>query len=111
MNGTADAQRPAASAVLKNIHYPIAAPRIRSGKRENQAACGLGVLERGHVGLYDIYVDSSCRRRGLGRDICAAIMQYGKKENGCNTAYLQVLSDITSSCPRPLSPTRLYRNL
>lgn len=90
MNGTIDAQRPAASAMLKNIRYPIAAASIvENGK---MVACGLGVLERGHVGLYDIYVDASCRRRGLGRDICAAIMQYGK-ENGCDTAYLQVLSD------------------
>lgn len=90
MNGTIDAQRSAASAMLKNIHEPIAAASIvENGK---MVACGLGVLERGHVGLYDIYVDASCRRRGLGRDICAAIMQYGK-ENGCDTAYLQVLSD------------------
>ncbi len=90
MNGTIDAQRSAASTMLKNIHYPIAAASIvENGK---MVACGLGVLERGHIGLYDIYVDDSCRRRGLGRDICAAIMQYGK-ENGCGTAYLQVLSD------------------
>lgn len=90
MNGTADAQRPAASAMLKNIHYPIAAASIvENGK---MVACGLGVIERGHVGLYDIYVDASCRRRGLGGDICTAIMNYGK-EQGCDTAYLQVLSD------------------
>ena len=90
MNGTADEQRPAASAMLKNIHYPIAAASIvENGK---MAACGLGVIERGHVGLYDIYVDASCRRRGLGGDICTAIMNYGK-EQGCDTAYLQVLSD------------------
>ena len=75
---------------LRSDHYPIAAASIvENGK---MVACGLGVLERGHVGLYDIYVDASCRRRGLGRDICAAIMQYGK-DNGCDTAYLQVLSD------------------
>lgn len=55
-------------------------------------ACGLGVIERGHVGLYDIYVDASCRRRGLGADICTAIMCAGR-EQGCSTAYLQVLSD------------------
>lgn len=90
MNGTADEQRPAASAMLKNIHYPIAAASIvENGK---MVACGLGVIERGHVGLYDIYVDASCRRRGLGGDICTAIMNYGKKQ-GCDTAYLQVLSD------------------
>ena len=90
MNGTIDAQRAAASTMLKSIHYPIAAASITESG--NMVACGLGVLERGHVGLYDIYVDANCRRRGLGRDICAAIMQYGK-ENGCDTAYLQVLSD------------------
>lgn len=90
MNGTVEAQRPAASAMLGNIHYPIAAASIvENGK---MVACGLGVLERGHVGLYDIYVDADCRRRGLGGDICTAIMNYGK-EQGCTTAYLQVLSD------------------
>ncbi len=90
MNGTADAQRDAARIMLKNISYPIAAAAIiEDGK---MSACGLGVMERGYVGLYDIYVDSSQRRRGLGTDICAAIMHYGK-DRGCHTAYLQVLSD------------------
>lgn len=90
MNGTADAQRQAAVTMLQNIHYPIAAASIvENGK---MVACGLGVMERGHVGLYDIYVDASCRRRGLGGDICTAIMNAGKAQ-GCDTAYLQVLSD------------------
>lgn len=90
MNGTADEQRAAAAAMLKNIHYPIAAASIvENGK---MVACGLGVIERGHVGLYDIYVDAGYRRRGLGGDICTAIMNYGR-EQGCSTAYLQVLSD------------------
>lgn len=90
MNGTADAQREAAIKMLKNIPCPIAASAIwENGK---MVACGLGVIERGHVGLYDIFVDASCRRRGLGADICTAIMQTGK-EQGCYTAYLQVLSD------------------
>lgn len=90
MNGTADAQRSAAVSMLKNIHYPIAAASIwENGK---MIACGLGVAERDYIGLYDIYVDSACRRRGLGGDICTAIMQTGKAW-GCTRAYLQVLSD------------------
>ena len=90
MNGTAPRQKAAAAGMLKNIHYPIAAAAIyEDGK---MIACGLGVLERGHVGLYDIYVDAACRRRGLGGDICSAIMLHGKNR-GCDTAYLQVLSD------------------
>lgn len=90
MNGTADSQRQAASAMLRSIACPIAAASIEENGR--MVACGLGVLERGYIGLYDIYVDASCRRRGLGADICTAIMQYGK-EFGCHTAYLQCLSD------------------
>jgi len=90
MNGTADAQRAAAISMLKNIHYPIAAASIwEDGK---MIACGLGVAERGYIGLYDIYVAESCRRRGLGGDICTAIMQTGKAWD-CTHAYLQVLSD------------------
>lgn len=90
MNGTAPAQREAAAEMLQNIHCPIAAASIVENGR--MVACGLGVLERGYVGLYDIYVDAACRRRGLGADICTAIMQAGKAQ-GCHTAYLQVLAD------------------
>ena len=90
MNGTAAAQKAAAKTMLKNIHYPIAAASIWEEGR--MVACGLGVIERGNVGLYDIYVDANCRRRGLGGDICTAIMQTGKAQ-GCHRAYLQVLSD------------------
>lgn len=90
MNGTGGPLRAAAAAMLKNIRLPIAAASIQENGR--MLACGLGVLERGYVGLYDIYVDEGCRRRGLGGDICAAIMSYGK-DRGCHGAYLQVLSD------------------
>ena len=76
--------------MLRSIAYPIAAASI--WEDEVMAACGLGVLERGYVGLYDIFVDPRFRRRGLGGDICTAIMNFGK-EQGCRTAYLQCLSD------------------
>ena len=90
MNGTGEAQKPAAKTMLRNIACPIAAASVR----ENgvMAACGLGVLERRYVGLYDIFVDPRLRRRGLGGDVCTAIMNYGR-EQGCRTAYLQCLSD------------------
>lgn len=101
MNSTSSPQKPAAIEMLKNIHYPIAAAAIM--ENGNMIACGLGVMERGHIGLYDIFVDASCRRRGLGRDICAAIMNFGK-ERGCHGAYLQVLSDN-------LGARALYRGL
>ena len=90
MNNTADAQRDAAKAMLRNIALPVLAASIWENGR--MSACGLGVMERDYVGLYDIYVDAACRRRGLGGDICTAIMQAGKAA-GCHTAYLQCLQD------------------
>ena len=53
-------------------------------------AVGLGILDRGHVGLYAIYVDASCRRKGLGRCICSSILSEAKKK-GAEHAYLQVV--------------------
>ncbi len=91
MNGTRDSrQRDAAFHMLKNIWQPtIAASIVQDGK---MVACGLGVVERGCVGLYDIFVDPACRRQHLGQRLCAAIMEQGRRQ-GCHTAYLQVLSD------------------
>ena len=102
MNGTTrPAVRAAAEKMLQNIAVPVLAASVRlDGKT---VACGLGVCERGYVGLYDIYVDTAYRRRGLGADLCAGIMSVGR-ELGCDTAYLQVLSDN--------APARtLYRSL
>jgi ribosomal protein S18 acetylase RimI-like enzyme len=102
MNGTSDPmQRDAAFKMLKNIWYPtIAASIVRDGK---MVACGLGVVERGCVGLYDIFVDPACRRQHLGDRLCAAIMEQGRTM-GCHTAYLQVLTDNTAA-------RRLYAGL
>ena len=102
MNGTTDpAVREAAEKMLKNIAQPVLAASIQLDGRT--VACGLGVCERGYVGLYDIYVDAAYRRRGLGADLCAAIMDLGR-EQGCHTAYLQVLTDNDGA-------RKLYRGL
>ncbi len=91
MNGTADPrQRAAAMSMLKSIRLPVLAASIR--KEGQMLACGLGVCERGFVGLYDIYVRDDCRRLGLGADLCTGIMNRAKAM-GCGTAYLQVLAD------------------
>ena len=71
MNGTTGKQWSAASEMLKNIHYPILAASMWEDGRI--VAAGLGVMERGYVGLYDIYVDSSCRGRGCRRWITSSL--------------------------------------
>jgi GNAT superfamily N-acetyltransferase len=55
------------------------------------AAVGYAVVEDGYVGLYDIAVVESARRKGFGRQIVKNLMKFGR-ENGADKAYLQVLT-------------------
>ncbi len=57
-------------------------------------ASGLGIMDRGHVGLYAIYVDASCRRKSYARAICSAILSEARKK-GATQAYLQVVQGNT----------------
>jgi GNAT superfamily N-acetyltransferase len=52
-------------------------------------AWGLGVAERGYVGLYDIVVSPDLRGLGLGRQIVTSLIAWGRQQ-GAATAYLQV---------------------
>ena len=64
---------------------------------------GLGVVERGMLGLFDILVDVNSRRRGHGRRIVTSLMAWGR-EQGASTAYLQVAADNAAAI-------RLYHGL
>jgi ribosomal protein S18 acetylase RimI-like enzyme len=66
-------------------------------------ASGLGILDRGHVGLYAIYVDASCRRKGFAHSICSSILSEAHKK-GMQNAYLQVVEGNTPA-------KHLYRTL
>ncbi len=55
-------------------------------------AVGLGVAVNGWVGIYDIATAEPLRRRGLGRDVVGALLQWGR-EAGAADAYLQVMVD------------------
>lgn len=55
-------------------------------------ACGLGVVEREYIGLFDIITDQHQRRKGFGEQILLHILNWGK-ENGAKYAYLQVVAD------------------
>lgn len=59
---------------------------------DRHVAWGLGVVERGYVGLYDIVVDPELRGIGLGRRVITSLMAWGRNE-GAHTAYLQVRED------------------
>jgi N-acetylglutamate synthase len=56
---------------------------------DKPVAWGLGVVERGYVGLYDVVVSPDLRGIGLGRRVVSSLMAWGCQE-GAHSAYLQV---------------------
>jgi ribosomal protein S18 acetylase RimI-like enzyme len=55
-------------------------------------ACGLGILQNGWVGFYDIRTDSAFRRQGHAYGVMAALLAWAKAE-GAVHGYLQVMVD------------------
>ena len=54
-------------------------------------AVGLGVLDDDTLGLFDIVVDATVRRQGLGHALVGGLMDWGKR-GGAEIAYLQVVA-------------------
>lgn len=59
---------------------------------DQPVAWGLGVVERGFVGLYDIVVQPELRGLGLGRRVMSGLIAWGR-ERDARQAYLQVRED------------------
>lgn len=58
--------------------------------------CALGVLERNHVGIFDVIVDENHRNKGLGEKLIKATLRRSK-DNGGEKAYLQVVDNNISA--------------
>lgn len=71
---------------------------------------GLGVLDRGHIGAFEILTTPSHRRMGLGRAIMGALLGWGARE-GATRAYLQVVAANTPAIAlyRELGYREVYR--
>lgn len=86
----AQQQEPLLRTILGNI-----APRARFAAvndAEGICACGMAVLEDDWLGLFDIVTRPECRRRGFGRHVANALLDWGLA-NGSARAYLQVMLD------------------
>jgi Acetyltransferases len=59
---------------------------------EQVVACGLGVIEREYIGLYDIVTDQNYRNRGFGEQMILNLLKWGK-ENGAKYSYLAVVAN------------------
>ena len=59
--------------------------------KENQViSCGLGVLEKQYIGLFEIITAKTERRKGFGEELILNLLAWGK-QNGAKKAYLQVV--------------------
>ncbi|PTM59027.1 GNAT family N-acetyltransferase [Desmospora activa] len=55
-------------------------------------ACGMGVLEEGYFGIFNVVTAINHRKQGVGEQLLLHLLKWGK-ENGANRAYLQVVQN------------------
>lgn len=79
---------PTAKKIQAKITNPVLCATVYADKKA--VACGLGVLEQGHVGLLDIVVKEEYRGCGFGKILCRALLDKGK-EKGASAGWLQVV--------------------
>jgi ribosomal protein S18 acetylase RimI-like enzyme len=94
--------------IVERIRLPAAFATLELDDRP--AAWGLGVVERGYLGLFDIVVRPDLRGLGLGRQIVCSLTTWGRNV-GAAQAYLQVRADneIARDLYRALGFTDAYR--
>ncbi len=87
-NGVAPSHRAIHDAIVRSIALPAACATWEVDGRA--LGYGLGVFDRGAVGLFDIVVAPPARGSGGGRLLTRALMAWGE-QLGATSAYLQVV--------------------
>ncbi len=82
--------RPAWERILSGVEATAGFATVRDG--DAIVAVGLGVCDGPWLGLFEIAVDPSHRRRGLGRRLTESLLGWGR-ERGAVRSYLQVVTD------------------
>jgi GNAT superfamily N-acetyltransferase len=83
--------------MLRSIAAPVGFARVEDNG--TPVAFALGVVDGDHVGLFDVLVAPTARRRGLARRLTQSIGAWGR-EHGARFCYLQVVA--TNAAARPL---------
>ncbi|MDQ0195692.1 GNAT family N-acetyltransferase [Paenibacillus wynnii] len=60
-------------------------------------ACGLGVIQHGYMGIYDIVTSTSHRRQGMGEQLLMGLLHWGKQQ-GASSSFLQVVLANHGAC-------------
>jgi GNAT superfamily N-acetyltransferase len=92
MSSVSEQNRKTLREILLNIIPQHCFVSLQSGSRI--VACGLGVLQFGYIGLFDIVTDQEFRNRGYGQQVVKSILMWGK-QNEARKAYLQVMLNNT----------------
>jgi ribosomal protein S18 acetylase RimI-like enzyme len=92
MSAISELHRKTLQEILTNIVPYHCFVSLKSNDRV--VACGLGVLQSGYVGLFDIVTDKEFRSRGYGQQVVKSILAWGKQKKA-KQAYLQVMLDNT----------------
>lgn len=72
-------------------HLPGAVLTARAVVDDRIVGCGLGLMEKDWVGLFDIVVDADSRRKGIATEIVNSLLDRSA-ESGAQRAYLQVVT-------------------
>lgn len=91
LNGTSD---PALRRIVPKMYAAIPKKTIVASVEIDgrMVASGLGILDRGWVGIYAVYVSPSCWGRGYARAVCSTVLREAEQA-GARRAYLQTASD------------------
>jgi N-acetylglutamate synthase len=89
-SGASPRHVPTMQALLRAIEPSTGFATVRSGGEV--VAIGLGVAERGWIGLFDIATAPAARGRGFGRRVVAQLLRWGR-EQGAVQAHLAVVAD------------------
>lgn len=90
------------------LAHTLASTPLRQGffllrQGEAAVAAGLGVIQQGWLGLYDIVTHPGFRQRGFGFQLIQRMLAWGR-EQGAHSSFLQVIQANEAAC-------RLYDKL
>ena len=92
MSSVPDGNRVTLERILRSV---LPAHRFAAVIVDGQiVACGLGVLQSGFIGFYDIVTDPAFRRQGHALRMIGSLLAWAR-ERGAQHAYLQVTPDNT----------------
>jgi N-acetylglutamate synthase len=94
MNNIGEDVKPTMRQMLGNIVPEVCFASI--SREDRIIACGLGVLQDGYIGLFDVVTDASFRNQGFGTRLVSNLLAWGKK-NHARKAYLQVVPNNVSA--------------